>query len=88
MSRRVKQINAGVVGPGAGGGNRNVSPAIADNQLKNYQASRFTNNAGNFTARNGVNQKKSLLYQESSANSGAATRTIRSTTRNAMKNGS
>ena len=31
MSRRVKQINGGVVGPGAGGGNRNVSPAVADN---------------------------------------------------------
>ena len=52
MSRRVKQINPGIVSQN----NRNVSPVV-DTQLKNYQASRFANNtAGNFTARNsGIN---------------------------------
>ena len=48
----------------------------------------FANNtAGNFTARNngGTNQKKSLLYNNEASTQGSGQRTIRSTTRNAMK---
>ena len=65
MSRRtgVKNINAGVVNQ-----HRNVSPVL-DTQLHNYQASRFANTAGNFTARIVAapatqSQKKSLLFQD------------------------
>ena len=86
MSRRVKQTNQGGVGNN-NNRNTNVSPVV-DTQLKNYQASRFANNtAGNFTARNnsGTNQKKSLLYNNEASAQGSGQRTIRSTTRNAMK---
>ena len=88
MSKRLKNSNALNMGGRAG-----VSSQLPATLQDGSQSARlnYGGNPGNFTARNVTHQKKNLLGAKEDnyvRGSGAATaRTIRSTTRNAMKQG-
>ena len=88
MSRRVKHINTGLLGNASNRVSNNAAGRDTSPNLEPKSA-RLVNHA-NQDSSIVRNQKKSLLYSnESNMTAGTGkTRTIRSTTRNAMKNGS